>query len=325
MTETSFSAMVLDWYALHGRHDLPWQRPRTAYRVWISEMMLQQTQVSTVIPYFLEFMRQFPSVAILAQAPLQQVLACWSGLGYYRRAHFIHRAAIAMCEYHQGQVPDTLPALMALPGIGRSTAGAILSLAYQQRHSLCDGNVKRLFSRVFCIEEPIDRTQGEKRLWQLADQHLPLQHCDQYNQALMDLGATVCTRSKPQCHQCPLQVRCLAHRHQTTAHYPRKTPSRRQSEHHYLLHIPTRRQEYFLQKRPHDGIWPDLWCFPLEATNSPPDDITPIKHVFSHQIWYLYPVMTTEPTAEGQWFSYQASLQLPLPQPIKKLLLRVCG
>ncbi|MCP4701168.1 MAG: A/G-specific adenine glycosylase, partial [Gammaproteobacteria bacterium] len=211
MSMPDFSARLLAWFDLHGRKDLPWQQNPAPYRVWVSEIMLQQTRVNTVIPYFQRFMRHFPDVRSLAAASQDEVLHLWTGLGYYARARNLHRAAQQVCAKYNGILPEELEKMMELAGIGRSTAGAILALAHGQRQSILDGNVKRVLCRYYAIEGRPGETATQRKLWTLAEQHTPLQRVAEYTQAIMDLGAALCTRNKPQCGDCPLAADCRAH------------------------------------------------------------------------------------------------------------------
>ncbi|UCE89183.1 MAG: A/G-specific adenine glycosylase, partial [Pseudomonadota bacterium] len=206
------SQQLLAWFDAHGRHDLPWQHPRTPYRVWVSEIMLQQTQVTTVIPYFERFMARFPNVTALADASLDEVLHQWTGLGYYARARNLHKAAGAMRDHHGGEFPVDFEQVLALPGIGRSTAGAILAQSHDQRHAILDGNVKRVLTRLHAIDGWPGQTTVEKQLWVLAERYTPAARCADYTQAIMDLGATVCRRSRPACEACPVSDDCVARR-----------------------------------------------------------------------------------------------------------------
>ncbi|MGH8249567.1 MAG: A/G-specific adenine glycosylase, partial [Steroidobacteraceae bacterium] len=201
---------LLAWFEAHGRRNLPWQQDPTPYRVWVSEVMLQQTQVETVVPYFARFVARFPNVAALAAAAQDEVLALWSGLGYYARARNLHRAAQEVVKHHDGRLPESLEALMALPGIGRSTAGAILALAHGERHAILDGNAKRVLARVFVVRTPAGSAATAARLWSLAEACTPAARVAEYTQAIMDLGATVCTRARPACDRCPLAHGCGA-------------------------------------------------------------------------------------------------------------------
>ncbi|HEX7917467.1 A/G-specific adenine glycosylase, partial [Rudaea sp.] len=207
-----FTPRLLHWFDAHGRHDLPWQHPRTPYRVWLSEVMLQQTQVTTVIPYFLRFVEKLQSIKALAAASEDEVFALWSGLGYYSRARNLYRAAQLCVERHRGELPEDFDALLALPGIGRSTAGAIAAQAFDRRCAILDGNVKRVLARFHGIAGWPGEAATENRLWQLAEAHTPNARVADYTQAIMDLGATVCTRAKPRCDACPFAADCIAHR-----------------------------------------------------------------------------------------------------------------
>src|SRR5690554_1228697 len=222
----SFASRLLAWFGTGGRHDLPWQRPRTPYRVWLSEIMLQQTQVRVVVPYFERFVAALPTVAALAAAPLDDVLGLWSGLGYYARARNLHAAARTCAELHDGQLPRDFDALLALPGIGRSTAGAILAQAWGERFAILDGNVKRVLARYHGVEGWPGQPAVERQLWNLALAHLPEARLADYTQAQMDLGATVCTRHSPDCGRCPLRGGCVALATGRTAELPTPKPAR---------------------------------------------------------------------------------------------------
>lgn len=217
-----FSKPLLLWFTLHGRKNLPWQHPRTPYRVWISEIMLQQTQVQTVIPYFERFMQRFPNISDLALAHEDDVLSLWSGLGYYSRARNLHQTAKIILQHHQGIFPNDYTLLNELPGIGPSTAAAILSQAFNKPAAILDGNVKRVLTRFFRIQGHPEQTQVKKTLWELADSCMPQENCADYTQAIMDLGATCCTTKNPHCPNCPLQKNCLAFKHQEQYLYPTK-------------------------------------------------------------------------------------------------------
>jgi A/G-specific adenine glycosylase len=293
-----FSKQMLQWFERNGRKDLPWQRDPTPYRVWISEIMLQQTQVATVIPYFQRFLARFPRVQALADAPEDDVLHHWSGLGYYARARNLHKAAQQVRDEHAGRFPTAFEAVQALPGIGRSTAGAILSLALGQRHPILDGNVKRVLARCFAVEGWPGRAAVQKRLWQLAEQQLPAEACRQYNQSLMDLGALVCTRTTPDCAACPLASRCQALAQGDPDAYPQPRPKRslptRQVR---MLVLRNPRGEVLMQKRPPTGVWGGLWSFPECPQEQRPQDwcreklgvegdeirdLPPFRHTLSH-------------------------------------------
>lgn len=227
MEAKSFSPLVLDWYQRYGRKTLPWQIAKTPYKVWLSEVMLQQTQVATVIPYFERFMERFPTVSNLAAAPLDEVLHLWTGLGYYARARNLHKAAQTIVSQHSGVFPTTFDEILALPGIGRSTAGAVLSLALNQHYPILDGNVKRVLARCYAVDGWPGEKKTENKLWAISEDVTPAEGVAQFNQAMMDLGAMVCTRSKPKCELCPVKSGCEAYAHHSWAKYPGKNPRRR--------------------------------------------------------------------------------------------------
>jgi A/G-specific adenine glycosylase len=262
MDPSRLARRLLPWFEIHGRRGLPWQHDPTPYRVWISEVMLQQTQVETVIPYFARFMARFPDVATLAAASLDEVLALWSGLGYYARARNLHRAAQQVVSRHGGRLPQLLDEMMALPGIGRSTAGAVLALAHGQRHPILDGNVKRVLARVCIVREPPAAAETSARLWQLAQQCTPPTRVAEYTQAIMDLGATVCTRARPACTQCPLQRGCGALTQGLVDELPaRRVRALRRQERMHMVFV-VKGNRVLLQRRPSKGIWGGLWSPP---------------------------------------------------------------
>jgi A/G-specific adenine glycosylase len=267
MNKGSISRRLLTWYDSHGRKTLPWKLKRDPYRIWVSEIMLQQTQVATVIPYFKRFIAQFPNVRTLARANLDEVLHLWTGLGYYARARNLHQAAQRIVNEHRGVFPRHLETAVELPGIGPSTAGAILSLAFEQRHPILDGNVKRVLARYHAVGTPINLRETEERLWQLAEKYTPRKRVADYTQAIMDLGATVCTRTKPQCALCPLRKTCHAFQLGSPQDFPvrvvkQKTPVKATR----MLMIRDTRGRVLLQRRPPAGLWGGLWGFP-ECTN----------------------------------------------------------
>lgn len=336
---------LIAWHARAGRHDLPWQSARSPYRVWVSEIMLQQTQVATVIPYYERFMARFPTIEKLAAAPLDEVLHLWTGLGYYARARNLHKAAQTVMAQHGGRFPEDFEAVAALPGIGRSTAGAILALALNQRHAILDGNVKRVLCRFFEIDgNPAERAI-EQRLWQLAEAETPAVGVATYTQAIMDLGATICTRSKPACVLCPLQNECLAYRHGRTQSLPAPKKPRSQkprvSKKCWMLLLTRSSGEVFLERRPERGIWGGLWCLPefdskdaalmylanhFEA-QSEPLALAAIDHVFTHFDLRIEPLAITvseraNAVLEGDrslWYRLN-EVEIGLPAPIKQLL-----
>lgn len=335
---------LLRWFDKHGRFDLPWQHPRTPYRVWLSEIMLQQTQVSVVTGYFNRFIATLPDLPALAKASQDEVLALWSGLGYYSRARNLHAAAQQCMQHHDGELPHNLDALMALPGIGRSTAGAILAQAWGEAAPILDGNVKRVFCRFYGIEGWPGKPAIEKQLWVLAEAQLPSTRLADYTQALMDLGATVCTRSKPNCNVCPLHTHCLAlHRGRTDA-LPTPKPSKTlpQRDAHMLV-IEDANGQLLLQRRPPTGIWGGLWSLPeftdlTDATNwaerqlapqtTPARKLAMLTHTFSHFRLHIHPqhLRTTalaDAIGDNDGLCWVSRAQLDafgLPAPIRKLL-----
>ncbi len=269
----SFSQRVLAWFNLYGRTHLPWQQDNDAYQIWLSEIMLQQTQVTTVIPYFNRFIQRFPDVVTLADASLDEVLAHWAGLGYYSRARNLHKAAQIIRDQHCGRFPDAYQAVIALPGIGKSTAGAILSLAFQQRHAILDGNVKRVLSRHQRIDGIPNQSATLKKQWALANRLTPAENCGQYTQAMMDLGAMICTRSKPKCQQCPIHGDCGAYQYRQIDDYPNKKPKKVLPERQTVMLIITDKAgKVYLEKRPDKGIWGGLWSLPEIANNKELDN-----------------------------------------------------
>jgi len=298
---------LVRWSARHGRKHLPWQREPTPYRVWVSEIMLQQTQVGVVIGYYERFMARLPALADLAGAPLDDVLGLWSGLGYYSRARNLHRAAVLVRDRHDGEMPRDLDALVALPGIGRSTAGAILAFSYGDRHPILDGNVKRVLCRYHGIEGWPGQSAVERALWMLAERHTPHDGVAAYTQAIMDLGATLCVRARPPCSLCPIEADCVARREGVQARIPaprpRRAVSRRQTA---FLVLRDPRGALLLERRPPSGIWGGLWCFPecdpatdVEATcrmrfGVRPVAVTalaPIAHGFTHFRLDVQPIL----------------------------------
>ena len=294
----SFSGRLLDWYKLHGRHDLPWQKKTSLYRTWVSEIMLQQTQVATVIPYFNKFMQRFPDITVLAQASQDDVLLHWAGLGYYSRARNLHKAARLIAEQHDGRFPQSYDDVLALPGIGPSTAGAILAQALGQRHAILDGNVKRVLARYQAIEGWPGQSLIAKQLWLWAEKYTPEQHVDAYTQAIMDLGATLCTRATARCDVCPLMEGCQAYQTNRVAELPTRKPKKvlpvREKR---LLIIRNEKGAYLMEKRPPAGIWGGLWSLPelamdqlvAEAVNqnwqltvNDHSDLPVFRHTFSH-------------------------------------------
>lgn len=263
LTGEQFATALLAWFDIHGRKHLPWQQQITPYRVWISEIMLQQTQVATVIPYYERFMQRFPDVRALAAANDDEVLHLWTGLGYYARARNLLRAARVIVAEHGGEFPDTIDAVQALSGIGRSTAGAILAISKSQRHPILDGNVKRVLTRCFGIQGFPGETAVERELWSIADACTPAQRVEHYTQAIMDLGATVCVRSRPLCAVCPMHEPCVARREGMQAVLPTPKPRKARPERTAYAAILRRADgAVLLERRPPTGIWGGLWTFP---------------------------------------------------------------
>lgn len=258
-----FARRVLEWFDAFGRKQLPWKNNPTPYRVWVSEIMLQQTQVTTVIPYYERFMARFPDLQALAAAELDEVLQHWSGLGYYARARHLHQAARRVCDQHHGELPLDLHQLQALPGIGRSTAGAILALAAGQRQAILDGNVKRLLARFGQVEGWIGQPQVQAALWELAERYTPVERVADYTQAVMDLGALVCTARCPRCSSCPLAEDCIAHSQGRETELPTPKPRRDKPVRSIrMLLLQAASGELLLERRPPTGIWGGLWGFP---------------------------------------------------------------
>ena len=335
----AFRKRVLNWFDQHGRHDLPWQHGITPYRVWLSEVMLQQTQVSTVIPYYQRFLKTFPTVKALANAPADEVMHLWTGLGYYSRARNLHRCAQIVSSDYRGQFPSTVDELAALPGIGRSTAGAIVSIAFGQRAAILDGNVKRVLARYHAMDGWAGDAAIAARLWNIAERYTPASRCGDYSQAMMDLGATLCTRSKPDCERCPLTKSCAAYAAGTPTAWPHKKPRKATPQKHWqLLLLQNPDGSVLLEQRPSKGIWGGLWCLPVSETGEahacirdycgrqkPGHHTLPaITHAFSHFKVTLEPVLVRprKPatlTADTQLW-YNGTQRIGLPAPIKPLL-----
>lgn len=326
MTE-GIAPALLAWHEEAGRHDLPWQLERSPYRVWISEIMLQQTQVATVIPYFRRFMARFPDLPELAGAPLDEVLHHWSGLGYYARARNLHRTAQAIMTEHGGRFPEDYAAVCALPGIGRSTAGAILAQAFGQRHPILDGNVKRVLARLHAVPGWPGEAAVERQLWELADRYTPAARVGAYTQAIMDLGATVCRRGRPVCERCPVADACAARALGRQADFPAPRPRRaRPRRHTRMLLLQDAAGAVLLEQRPPLGIWGGLWCPPELGAESatdwavrvlgtriePAPSLAPVRHGFTHFELEIEPVparIEAPPPASmepGRWVWYNA-------------------
>ena len=339
---SSFSDRVIIWQRLKGRHSLPWQFGRDPYRIWLSEIMLQQTQVATVIPYFLRFVTRFPDLLSLANASEDEVLALWSGLGYYSRARNLHKAANRVMSAYGGRFPDTTHRLEALPGIGRSTAAAIAALAFGQSRAILDGNVKRVLSRHAGVSGWPGEKTVETRLWALAEARLPSKDIQPYTQGLMDLGATVCTRARPACTTCPVASDCVALQRGLTGSLPTARPKKTLPEKQVQMLIVLSGKKILLEKRPSSGIWGGLWSFP--EIDPEADSINycktvlgfdvdqglslpKLKHCFTHFRLYISPLLlNVEPAqvdtsgARQRWFTKQDAKRTAVPSPVRKLL-----
>jgi A/G-specific adenine glycosylase len=341
---TDFAARLLVWFDEHGRHDLPWQKDRTPYSVWVSEVMLQQTQVGTVIPFYRRFMARFPTVEALAAAPVDDVLAHWAGLGYYARARNLWRGARVVVEQHAGRVPERFDELHALPGIGRSTAGAILAQAAGSRHAILDGNVKRVLARYHAVEGWPGEPRVAEALWAHAEVHTPHERVADYTQAIMDLGATLCTRSKPACTVCPLAEGCAAARAGTQARYPGARPKRARPQRRIaVLVVRDPSGRVLLERRPARGIWGGLFSLPELAEEESPRDwcvrtlgapisaereLPTIEHAFTHFDLDLAPRLLDLASApnvvrdadDWHWCRPRAALEVGVPAPVAALL-----
>jgi len=337
----SLAARVLAWHRRAGRHDLPWQQQPTPYRVWVSEIMLQQTQVATVIPYFQRFMAQFPTATALADAPVDDVLHLWSGLGYYARARNLHRAAAIIRDEYGGELPEDIDQLLALPGIGRSTAGAILALSRGQRHPILDGNVKRVLARYHRVDGWPGKTAVARRLWEWAEHHLPDRELRAYTQGMMDLGATLCTRSRPACEQCPLNADCLAHASGEPERWPGRKPKKTRPLRNTRMLVSEAEGHVLLQRRPPSGIWGGLWAFPeieeaaadwchrkLNTRPGKAREWEEVRHAFSHFELAIKPVHVHLPKLPAivadddnlAWFPLDKPPQVGLAAPVSRLL-----
>ncbi len=340
----AFAARVTAWQHRAGRHDLPWQ-VRDAYRIWLSEIMLQQTQVSAVIPFFLRFIARFPRIAAVAAAHEDDVLALWSGLGYYARARNLHRAAQLMVERHAGEFPRTFEDIVALPGIGRSTAGAIAVFAFGARHAILDGNVRRVLARCFGIEGFPGERKVENQLWAQAEVLLPETEIEAYTQGLMDLGATVCTRRRPACGACPLRGDCVAAREDRTSALPSPRPRKALPEKATVMLILRRGREVLLEKRPAPGIWGGLWSFPevgeiddarrvsqqrFGAVVSTDGALPGVRHGFTHFALTITPALLRVEQMEGRvqepgliWLTLEDAMGAAVPAPVREILRRL--
>jgi len=329
---------LLQWHERAGRHDLPWQLERTPYRVWISEVMLQQTQVAAVIPYYLRFLQRFPDVRALAGAPEDEVLHHWSGLGYYARARNLQRAARQIVAQHGAEFPVDFDSVAALPGIGRSTAGAILALSRDARHPILDGNVRRVLSRLHAVAGRTGERAFENELWRIAEEATPAARVAQYTQAIMDLGATVCTRRNPRCGECPLAADCAALAAGAQHEYPApKKPLRRRERRTWMLFARRGDGSVRLLRRPASGVWGGLWCPPeypsrAQAEGALPAATTvqesaPLLHAFTHFDLWIHPLwaraerqLAVAEKGAALWYNAASPPRVGLPKPVAELL-----
>ncbi len=338
----AFAERLLDWFDEHGRKDLPWQHPKDAYRIWVSEIMLQQTQVQTVIPYFERFIASFPDVMALADAEQDEVLQHWSGLGYYARARNLHRAAQKIRDEMNGEFPDSLEAAVDLPGIGKSTAGAILSLALDQRHTILDGNVKRVLARHEAVEGWPGNTQVANKLWEFAERYTPAQRTAEYTQAIMDLGAMLCTRSKPACQQCPVNTDCAAYSSGSVTELPHPRPKKKKPLRATTMVIAKHDGHVYLERRPESGIWGGLWSLPELQGNAVDvwcheilgsgamgvESWHMLRHSFSHYDLDIQPIVVrvdaplskVADSADATWHRLGDKLPGGVAAPVNKLL-----
>ena len=337
----AFSNAILNWFDQHGRTDLPWQQNKTAYRVWVSEIMLQQTQVATVIGYYQRFMDRFGSVEALASADQDEVLHLWTGLGYYARARNLHKCAQTVTEQYNGQFPETVDELASLPGIGRSTAGAIASIAYGKHAAILDGNVKRVLARFHAVEGWPGNKKVADQLWEIAERYTPAKRTADYTQAMMDMGATLCTRSKPSCQLCPLSSQCEAYALGDPKAFPHSKPKKEKPVKAIRMLLIRHRGRYLLQQQPTTGIWGGLWIFPQQDPNKSAQEhssvlthglkrqtsLLPFRHTFSHYHLDIQPELIDVShgrLAVGEnnqlWYNPKKPDNIGLAAPVKKLL-----
>ena len=339
---STFARKIIAWQKRDGRHDLPWQNTRDPYHIWLSEVMLQQTQVGAVVPYFERFLARFPSIAALAAAPLDEVMPLWAGLGYYARARNLHRGAQQIMAEHAGVFPKKFDAIHALSGIGRSTAAAISAFAFGEKRAILDGNVKRVFARHFCVEGDLKSGSVEDRLWLLAEAHLPRTEIESYTQGMMDLGATVCKRNQPSCLICPVKKTCIAFQQGRIAELPGKTMRREIPHRQTRMLVFICEGEVLLEKRPPTGIWGGLWSLPELSVEA---DILKVLHVrygftfrtmremprvdhgFTHFSLTIFPIEITQvkkPLRAMQpgliWLNLDDALHAAIPAPVKRIL-----
>lgn len=338
---SGFAEKLIAWQQAHGRHDLPWQQTRDPYAVWVSEIMLQQTQVTAVIAYYDRFMQRFPTIASLAEAEQDEVMRHWSGLGYYSRARNLHHAAQTIVREHGGVFPADFDTIQTLKGIGRSTAAAISVFAFNQRQTILDGNVKRVLARLFAVDGWPGLPDVEKQLWKIAEELLPTENLPAYVQGLMDFGATLCTRSKPRCAACPMQRQCMAYQQQRVAQLPFPKPRKALPEKQVTMLMILDAGEILLERRPNHGIWGGLWSLPeLDSTQiavphvqktlgleTEALEVLPVLwHTFTHFKLEITPqplqVVGRRPALQPnmQWLSLSDAIAAALPTPVRTLI-----
>ena len=337
---SKFARALLRWHSTQGRHNLPWQKKQTAYRVWLSEIMLQQTQVKTAIPYFNKFVAKYQTIGDLANADIDEILKLWEGLGYYSRARNLYKTALIVSSDFAGRFPKTIHGLMSLPGIGRSTAGAILSLAFQIPTAILDGNVKRVLTRYHAITGWPGDAKTEKKLWAFAEEYTPSIHIRNYTQAIMDLGATLCTRSSPSCSKCPLNSDCVAYNNGIVSKFPEKKVKKIKQQDLYLCVITNQKNEVVLVQRAAKGIWGGLWCFPEKTDDTGVDtlleslgigkakkikQLTPFNHKLSHINFKILPILVSvtnqkKISSNCIWQSLTEDWRVGVPKPVTKII-----
>ena len=344
-TQHDFSTRLIAWQKVHGRHDLPWQNTRDPYAIWVSEIMLQQTQVSAVISYYQRFMQRFPTIQSLAEAAQEEVLQHWSGLGYYSRARNLHNAAQTIVDHYHGIFPQNFAEIQQLSGIGRSTAAAIVSFAFDQRQTILDGNVKRVLARHFLIEGWTGAPKIEKQLWVLAESLLPEKEMVAYTQGLMDLGATICTRSKPKCAACPLNNTCQAYAQNLVSKLPTPKPKKIIPQKQTTMLLIRHGEEILLEKRPPSGIWGGLWSLPeispqeiatqvalsrFGLNTEAEEPLPSIQHVFTHFKLEITPQpvhLISKPLQANMpnmiWLPIEDAIGAALPTPVRNILLNL--
>ncbi|MBO67960.1 MAG: A/G-specific adenine glycosylase [Acidiferrobacteraceae bacterium] len=346
--EVSFSANIIEWHQSNGRHGLPWQRSNDPYSRWISEIMLQQTQVSTVIPYFKRFMKRFPTIGALSSSQIDEVLEYWAGLGYYARARNLWKAAKVIMREHNGVFPDSYEKMIALPGIGRSTAGAILAFSYNQSYPILDGNVRRVLTRYHAIPGWPGKASVLNNLWGMAEQHLPPENIGAYTQGIMDIGAEICLRRRPHCHKCPLANDCLARKEGCPERYPEVKPrSFRRVRATTMLMVQDEVGNILLQRRPSKGIWGALWSFPECFSDKEPEQCLfeqlsleanvisrwqHLLHSFTHFDLEIHPIQLrltkSQEVLESRdlvWYKPGSRLGRGVAAPVRRLLKQLQG